>query len=49
MRARYEILLEGYSKTLNIEALTMLDMAKRDVLPSVCAYIKDLSEAAAAK
>ncbi|MBC8528583.1 glutamine synthetase III [Christensenellaceae bacterium NSJ-44] len=49
MRARYEILLEGYSKALNIEALTMLEMAKRDILPSVCAYIKDLSEAAAAK
>ena len=47
--SRYEILMENYCKTLNIEALTMLDMTRRDVLPSVCAYIGDLSKDIVAK
>jgi len=34
LHARYEIFLEGYIKTINIEALTMLDMAKRQILPA---------------
>jgi glutamine synthetase len=47
--ARYEIIMENYCKTLNIEALTMSEMVKRDILPAVFAYIKELSETVAAK
>ncbi|HJD22630.1 MAG TPA: glutamine synthetase III [Firmicutes bacterium] len=49
IHARYEILLENYSKILNIEALTMLDMANKDLLPSYSAYTKQLGETIAAK
>ena len=49
IRSRYEITLENYFKQIHIEALTMIDMVKRDITPAVCAYIKDLSEAALAK
>ena len=49
VRSRQEILLENYSKTLNIEALTMIEMSNRDILPAVSAYIKDLSKVAAQK
>ena len=49
LRARYEIDLEAYSKQLNIEALTMLDMAKKDILPAVTAYIREQVDAALAK
>jgi glutamine synthetase len=49
MYSRYEILLENYCKTLNIEALTMLQMSKKSIIPAVSAYTKDLSEAALAK
>ncbi len=35
LRSRLEILLETYSKTINIEALTMLEMTRRDILPAV--------------
>ena len=49
LRARYEVMTENYAKVLNIEALTMLDMVKRDILPAVCAYQKELAETAAAK
>jgi glutamine synthetase len=38
MHSRYEIFLEGYIKTINIEALTMLDMAKRQILPASLEY-----------
>ena len=41
--ARQEIHFEDYSKTLNIEALTMLTMAKREILPAVLDYTKDLA------
>ena len=44
--SRTEILLDIYSKTINIEALTMLDMAKKQVLPSVLAYERKLVEMA---
>ena len=44
MHSRYEILLENYSKVINIESLTMVDIAKKDIFPAVTAYIKDLSE-----
>ena len=49
MRARYEIHLENYSKTINIEALTMIDMAKRDILPKVSAFVKKLSDTVTSK
>ena len=43
MKSRYEIQLENYSKTINIEALTMIDMARKEILPAVSAYIKELA------
>ena len=49
VRSRYEILLENYSKVINIEALTMLDMAKKDIFPAVVNYGKELSETINAK
>ena len=49
MRSRYGILLENYCKVIHIEALTMLDMAKRDILPAITAYVKELCESALAK
>ena len=45
LRARYEILLETYSKVLNIEARTMVDMVYKDILPAVSGYGKELSDA----
>lgn len=47
--ARYEILLDNYSKTLHIEAMTMLDMANKDLLPAYSDYTKQLSDALIAK
>ncbi len=44
MRARYEILLDNYSKTINIEALTMLDMSKKDILPAAASFMGHLSD-----
>ncbi|MDD4476492.1 MAG: glutamine synthetase III [Eubacteriales bacterium] len=49
VESRCEILCESYCKTLHIEALTMLDMSKKDILPAVLAYIKELSETIAVK
>lgn len=49
IESRYEILLENYCKTVNIEALTMVDMARKEILPAVCDYAKDLSDALIAK
>lgn len=49
IRARYEILLENYSKILNIEAVTMLDMANKELLPAYSAYARQLSETVNAK
>jgi glutamine synthetase len=49
VKARYEILLENYSKVLNIEALTMLDIARKEIIPAVSSYIRNLSETAIAK
>ena len=46
LRSRTEILLENYSKIINIEALTALDMAKKDIVPAVAAYIRELAETA---
>ena len=47
--ARYEVELENYAKHINIEALTMLDMAKKDIIPAVTQYIKTLTDTALAK
>ncbi len=44
LRSRTEIILENYSKIINIEALTALDMSKKDIVPAVTAYIKELAE-----
>ncbi len=49
IRARYEIKLDNYSKVLHIEALTMLDMVWKDILPAVSAYSKSLADAALSK
>ena len=49
MRARYEILSENYCKIINIEALTMIDMAKKDILPAVSKYSHELSDTIIAK
>ena len=43
LEARYEIYLENYCKTLNIEALTMIDMVNKDILPAISEYIGVLS------
>ncbi|MBR6743865.1 MAG: glutamine synthetase type III, partial [Clostridia bacterium] len=45
LRARYEIQLETYVKVLNIEALTMIDMVYKDILPAISKYGKDLADA----
>lgn len=42
IHSRYAILLENYSKTINIEALTMIDMVRKQVIPSVIAYQNQL-------
>lgn len=47
--SRQEILYEEYYKTLNIEALTMVDMAKKEILPAVVSYIKELADTVAVK
>ena len=47
--ARQEILLENYCKVLRIEASTMVEMARRDILPAVIAYGRELAEGIAAK
>ena len=47
--SRYEIMLENYIKTLGIEAKTMVDMVRKQILPAVATYTKELSEAGLAK
>ena len=49
LHSRYEIKLDGYCKVLHIEALTMLDMVWKDILPAVSAYSKKLADTALAK
>ncbi len=44
LKSRYEILIENYSKVVNIEANTMSEMAKREILPAVGEYVKKLME-----
>jgi glutamine synthetase len=47
--SRTEIVLEEYCKEINIEALTLIDIAKKDLIPSVTSYIKELSDTANSK
>ena len=49
INSRYEILLENYCKTLNIEALTMIEMARRSILPAVMKYTNSITETLTAK
>ena len=49
MQSRMEIILEEYSKAINIEAETMVNMSKKNIVPSVLAYINTLVESIAAK
>ncbi len=47
--ARADIQLENYTKTINIEALTLLEMVKQDIIPAVSDYVADLCTNVAAK
>lgn len=49
LRSRYEIMLENYCKTVRIEAQTMSDMARKQILPAVARYAADVARAAADK
>ena len=49
MYSRYEVELEHYSKIINIEALTMLEMARKQLLPAVNAYMSEVANTAASK
>ena len=49
LKSRYEITLENYCKTVVIEANTMVDMAKKQILPAVSGYASDLAKTAARK
>ena len=49
LSARHEVRLENYCKVINIEALTMLDMVRKDILPAMSTYSSGLSRAAAEK
>ena len=49
IRARYEIELDHYSKQLRIEALTMVDMAERNITPAVISFVNELTDSALAK
>ena len=49
LKARHEVRLENYCKVVNIEALTMLDMVRKDILPAMSAYSAELASDAAAK
>ena len=49
INSREDILFENYAKIVNIEALTMIEMASRDIIPAVNAYMAELADTAAAK
>ena len=49
MESRYEVELEHYAKIINIEALTMLEMARKQLLPAVNSYMSELANTAASK
>ncbi|MBQ7780057.1 MAG: glutamine synthetase III [Clostridia bacterium] len=43
LRSRKEIMLESYCKLINIEALTMIEMARKEIIPAIISYVKDVS------
>lgn len=49
MHSRYEVEIEHYSKVINIEALTMLEMLRKQIMPAVAGYSSEVASAAAAK
>ena len=49
MESRYEVEMEHYAKVINIEALTMLEMARKQLLPAVNSYMSELANTAASK
>ena len=49
MESRYEVEMEHYSKIINIEALTMLEMARKQLLPAINAYLSEVANTAASK
>ncbi len=49
LKSRCEIMLENYCKTVRIEAHTMTDMARKELLPAIGSYVSDTASAAAAK
>ena len=49
LAARYDIMMENYCKVINIEALTMLDMSRKDILPAMSDYCKELAETISSK
>ena len=49
MHSRYEVEVEHYSKVINIEALTMLEMLRKQIMPAVAGYSSEVASAAAAK
>ena len=49
MESRYEVEMEHYSKIINIEALTMLEMARKQLLPAINAYMSEVANTAASK
>lgn len=49
LKSRCEIMLDNYCKTVVIEANTMVDMARKQILPAVEAYVKEVSKTAVAK
>ena len=49
IKSRYEIMMENYCKTVTIEAHTMVDMARKEIMPAIESYVADLAAAAKAK
>ena len=49
MESRYEVEMEHYAKIINIEALTMLEMARKQLLPAVNSYMSEVANTAATK
>ncbi len=49
LESRMEIMLDNYTKAITIEANTMVDMVKKDILPSICTYVYDLAKTAKTK
>ncbi len=49
LRSRYDVMLENYCKVINIEGRTMVDMARKEILPAICGYVNELSDAVISK